>query len=564
MGIVVDNNSSSVDMKISHSWASSEMEPKLSANDKSDTVMCYVGDEIHVGPAAFSRLEEDGETGFFAQDFKMKLDVARRRAEEGGDISLNDTKITMISLDQTETKEAPLMKTIADYLRVVGNIGFDKLVDDAKKQNLSVPAKKDVTWVVTVPAIWTDQARIAMRQAMIDAELVPSGDKWTSKIRVCLEPEGAVLQSFSDYLATHPDAELKGKKLLVIDLGGGTADITSHVVSTFAPSINRIELEELCAPTGGDWGGRLWNQEFDKCVMKDILTAEDFQTYQPESVLFHYDKMNRIKNNLSGTDLARKHRIEISWAIKPDAADILKRRFSHLPESTHINFIQKKGKSPVLLLPEAVLCELFNVILDPLKNCLSSLTRDNSYDFAFLVGGLGSNLYIRNQLTTFMDMQNQSMVVYSPVEAGMAIVRGAVRFGFDSSAFGSRKARVNYGIGCWNPENHSEPLFDLLIAKNANLMDVQRKSAADPFEYYPVNADQRQVSLLLYECDIVPSYISDPKCMFITSIVVDFDMEQPFDSRAITIAISMSDTVIKGIVRQSSNGTEWPLKWSSR
>merc|ERR1712130_834223 len=212
----------------------------------------------------------------------------------------------------------------------------------------------------------------------------------------------------------------------------------------------------------------------------------------------------------------------------------------------------------------SVLCEMFTPILDPLKRCLSDLIKANAYDFAFLVGGLGSNTFVQDQLKSFFDVARRGMKFFSPSEAGMAIVRGAVRFGFDSSAFGSRKARVNYGIGCWNPENHSEPLFDLLIAKNANLMDVQRKSAADPFEYYPVNADQRQVSLLLYECDIVPSYISDPKCMFITSIVVDFDMEQPFDSRAITIAISMSDTVIKGIVRQSSNGTEWPLKWSSR
>jgi hypothetical protein len=73
------------------------------------------------------------------------------------------------------------MDAIAAYLGEVGkNILFPQIVDMSKKANAPLPTKDDVLWVITVPAIWTDRARLFMREASLKAGLVSDPDRFVS------------------------------------------------------------------------------------------------------------------------------------------------------------------------------------------------------------------------------------------------------------------------------------------------------------------------------------------------------------------------------------------------
>lgn len=301
--------------------------------------------------------------------------------------------------------------------------------------------------------------------------------------------------------------------------------------------------------------------------MSLVLTPAAWENYQADTegirTIFYLETLNSIKNALRGERSEATKRIQLGdFEIKKDALELLRNEFRDRPDVQRIRMVQKNS---VLVVPEPLLCLFFDDVLNPLRTTLRRMLEERDYDIAFLVGGLGSNEYIFKQLQVFLDDVSPNTKLFTPPEAGLAIVRGAVRFGFDSSAFGSRKSRTNYGISVYNRSDPSESLFSLLIAKDADLRQVEENTKNQPLgPYSPVTAEQQTIAIQLYECDEVPEYISHDKCMFIASIHIDIDMSVPFESRKFDIAISMNGTVIEGLVRQQSDGKQWPLKWSSR
>jgi len=94
----------------------------------------------------------------------------------------------------------------------------------------SVPIST-VTWVITVPAMWSSDARGLMKKAAVEAGLLEPTDAMIkaaedaglaapliNPILMPSEPEAAALY------ATQKDPVIKGERILVADHGGGTAD----------------------------------------------------------------------------------------------------------------------------------------------------------------------------------------------------------------------------------------------------------------------------------------------------------------------------------------------------
>ncbi|CAC5355530.1 unnamed protein product [Mytilus coruscus] len=115
----------------------------------------------------------------------------------------------------------------------------------------------DIHYVLTVPAIWDDQAKIFLRKAAEKAGI--KGKDLT----IALEPETASI--YCQELRTNRDGNSnktfsetikKGTKYVVVDLGGGTADLTVH------ERLLDDSLEEVLPPSGGNWGGTANDQAY--------------------------------------------------------------------------------------------------------------------------------------------------------------------------------------------------------------------------------------------------------------------------------------------------------------
>lgn len=114
----------------------------------------------------------------------------------------------------------------------------------------------DISWVLTVPAIYDDFAKRFMREAACEAGIIDAVD--SSRLKLCLEPEAACLAISlkEDPKAFH--ALEVGNHVMILDCGGGTVDITTHKVHSLTP----LELSEVLPATGGAWGSTMVDEAF--------------------------------------------------------------------------------------------------------------------------------------------------------------------------------------------------------------------------------------------------------------------------------------------------------------
>ncbi len=104
--------------------------------------------------------------------------------------------------------------------------------------------KSSVQWILTVPAIWSDYAKEMMKEAATAAGIRLEGT--VDHLLIVTEPECASIIARQHI----KDLDKVGTKYIMLDLGGGTADIASH------KSIGNGKFEQIFAPDGGDWGSK--------------------------------------------------------------------------------------------------------------------------------------------------------------------------------------------------------------------------------------------------------------------------------------------------------------------
>ena len=81
-------------------------------------------------------------------------------------------------------RELGLMKVISQSLKYIAEKGLEKLQEQVGK----IVSTK-IRWVLTVPALWSEEHKHFMRRAAVEAGIIE--DLQSSNLLLCLEPEGA-------------------------------------------------------------------------------------------------------------------------------------------------------------------------------------------------------------------------------------------------------------------------------------------------------------------------------------------------------------------------------------
>ncbi|PYI05259.1 actin-like ATPase domain-containing protein [Aspergillus sclerotiicarbonarius CBS 121057] len=302
---------------------------------------------------------------------------------------------------------------VTDYLRSLRehavNILKSKLGNSLDSTN--------VEFVITVPAIWSDRAKMATLSC---AEKAGYGE--SSAIRIISEPEAAAIHSLR---ASSPHGLEVGDTIVLCDAGGGTVDLITFTMVELLPN---LRLKEEAPGTGSLCGSTFLNRRFEDLLNERLSSLPGWGRDTLDEAMQRFETV--AKRSFSG-NVDDDFMFPVPGIADSETAGVRRGR------------LRVSGQE---------MQQLFQPILRDIENLVREQIEASAAKVKaiFLVGGFGQSPYLRNHLR---DCFSPNIQVTAPVDGWTAVVRGALEktLGYVSPlaakpSVDSRKARKNYGI----------------------------------------------------------------------------------------------------------------------
>ncbi|XP_056013346.1 heat shock 70 kDa protein 12A-like isoform X2 [Ostrea edulis] len=304
-----------------------------------------------------------------------------------------------------------------------------------------------ILWVLTVPAIWDEGAKQFMTEAAADVRIFYIAGILTKQLLLALEPEAASI--YCNHVPVEVMSYNKGRtgayafepgtQYMVLDLGGGTADITVHEVQS------NQKLREVHHATGGAWGGTKVDDAFYQFLAKlfgnDVLSTLKDENMDDYITLFRdfETKKRTIKPNL-------EDKVTITLPFR--LLEIFKEQSEEtlaeaLPQTRYAKTVEfKAGKLRVH--PE-IFKEFFNHTLQGIIQHITEIMQSfqgESVSKILLVGGFSESPMVLKAIRELFPNKK----VIAPADPGLAVLKGAVLFGHTPSIISSRISLCTIGL----------------------------------------------------------------------------------------------------------------------
>jgi hypothetical protein len=305
--------------------------------------------------------------------------------------------------------------------------------------------ESEIRWVLTVPAIWEDDAKERMRAAARGAGF-PDDEE---RLILALEPEAAALycQASADVLRDQSGLP-PGTRFMIVDAGGGTVDLTTHEV------LQGGGLRELVPGSGSPCGSILIDRQFmtylNESLMADVV--QKFQKQDSRSYLELMDNWERTKCNPNVDSRFRFIDIptRLYRLLEKDAPEVL-RRLADEQAGENMKLVMRREKfrdlfRPVLDKVIAAVRMQFEVLERQREKC----------DYLFIVGGFAKSPLLSERVREEFGPLVRYVIV--PPEPGKSVLHGAVLFGLDpEKAISERKMRRTLGYEISRPRKENDP-----------------------------------------------------------------------------------------------------------
>ncbi|XP_045193641.2 heat shock 70 kDa protein 12A-like [Mercenaria mercenaria] len=371
-------------------------------------------------------MDGDNKNWYYFRRFKMKLHET------------NGLKRTTLISDETG-KQLPALTVFSKSIECLKN----HLIDLLGKKNFDVK-EDEIKWVLTVPAIWDDTAKGFMREAAKEAG-IPS-----HHLTIALEPEAASL--FCQYLPVEKfsvggqvkfsDAK-PGTTYMIVDLGGGTADITVH------EKVSSGKLKEIHRASGGPWGGTSVDGAFIGLISK-IVGGPVLATFMREQTFDYLDMMREfesVKRNVS-LSTTEDVKMKIPVTLSETCSKVRRKDFKALVKEAgkdkQITFVGDKAKFKPALMQE-LFKKATDKIVSHMKEILDTSPAGKKVSLILMVGGFSESAFVQDVIKQeFHEKKGRKVLI--PKDAGISVVQGAVVNGRQPGNITSRILRYTYGV----------------------------------------------------------------------------------------------------------------------
>lgn len=346
---------------------------------------------------------------------------------------------------------------VADYLKAINSHLMSTLRKSQQPSFMNTLGKEvPVHYYLTVPAMWSPEAKELTRQAAKDAGIGELGP-----VRLISEPEAAAAHCFTQYQGTKHS--LKVNDVYVIaDCGGGTVDMISYEITSISPT---LKMKEAAVGVGGLYGSVYLNDRFESLVKERIgAGAFDKMTRQAkEEMMTYFDTC--LKKTFSNTKEADDDDYD-----DDDDLDEFPCPVPGVPDN-HIAGVITES----LMLTREDVQSIFDPIFEKITTMVQEQVAEAEANTGrpvtgiILVGGFGSSEYLHQHLEEKVKgAYTQQILVLQAPEAWQAIVQGAVQHGLSvhesvsqldsngidsihSGMVQSRRVRESYGISAMEP-----------------------------------------------------------------------------------------------------------------
>lgn len=484
--------------------------------------------------AELSEAEEHEEWYYFSR-FKMKLMNALDISKDQTGSNHLFTKLERnMEIEDIDGKKMSFMTIIAHAIRYLKEHLLRQLND---KNILEAVTADGIFWVLTVPAIWTDSAKQFTREAAREAGI------HDDQLMLAYEPEAAALYcrllpiDRFESGGEHQELVLKtferGKKFMVIDLGGGTVDFSVQETT----DVGKMKsIHDVC---GGPWGGARVDQEFIQFLIK-LVGADVFTKFKDECRSEYLELMRILEIKKKQIDYSSQDKIPIRIPLS---------LFEILKEVTGCTITEILSKSPydksITYMPnkmnfDAILFRSFfrsslQDIISHLRDILEDPACQDLLGIVVVGGYADSRLVIESLKDAF---PGRRFVV--PTEAGLSVAKGAVLFGHDPEIICSRVCRYTYGddicvpfvedkhqfsnLTLINKERFCKNIFQKFFQKGEKVFLGEKRSFSSDYDFRDEGrAYQREqpLAIKVYVSNRKnPEYIDEVGCKVLGEIIV--------------------------------------------
>ncbi|XP_060065880.1 heat shock 70 kDa protein 12A-like [Ylistrum balloti] len=477
--------------------------------DKSQTVNSF-GFEAEDKYADLMQKNEHKDWFFFRR-FKMTL-------YEEKEISRS------MKLKSSNGKEMTAMKVFTCSIRFLK----DHLLDSCKNRGVDV-SMSEIRWVLTIPAIWNDRAKQFMRECAVQAG-IPG-----PQLIMSLEAEAAAL--FCKYLPVTEMAKGEGgnvsvfkpgSQYLVLDVGGGTVDITVHEVQ------DDLKLKELYMANGGEWGGIMVDTEFMK-LLSEILGDQVVKKFKEENQADYLELQRTFevkKRSISSTQGSK-----ITFALPISLLDTFEQMNPNVDISQRLKSKFDKDITwnlDKMRLDKNLAKKLYSKSVKTIIDHISDLLRKPEIEHIkaiLLVGGYSECPLLQEEIEK--KFPKKRLII--PKEAGLAVLQGAVINGHELDAITERISRLTYGVGTNMPfdskiHDESRKFTDegktlcngcfCVHVKQGEQVPVGLIGSTE--RYWVMEKDQTKLPVLVYTSkNPNPTYIDEDDCENIGEFIVE-------------------------------------------
>ena len=387
------------------------------------------------------------------------------------------------------------------------------------------------------------------------------------KLSLALEPEVAALYAHHCSSVYGPPPE----RYMVVDIGGGTVDITVHDKSNG-------EINVILLPMGNTWGGTTINEALAN-LLEDILEDKGFGNFEKD----HPVSAKAALNKLLYEEFEKRKKI--FGNAKADIKEIVLRLPKKLTKfytekklneaCKRLNVFYDPGDDSISLNYDIVREKIFQFTIDRIIECVRSAFDQltSKVDTVYLVGGFGGCKFVSQKIEEAIIGQYGNIPIVCPEQPDLAVVIGAVMWRKDPNIIQSRVADATYGIRVgvkFDPAIHDEyyrflnedgkqrcrDVFNVFVLKGEEIRDKVYKDTIIP--QYQSNTLE---GIIIYSTtDDGVQYIKDKKGKLtvrkIGKLVLDIPNPDniPRKERKIDIFMDFSGTEIQARAQYLTGG----------